>query len=622
MPGSTITPVDLIRLNPGVWLETYGRIRNVRGKLIKPRLNVLQRRINALYVHAQNLQRPLRAIGVKPRKRGFSTMVGGIHYCHLSNWSNEGLIVGDKLDTSDLVFRMMDTFAQHDKFGEVCPHWGSKSKWGAETAEWDHGSLLRQGTAKGKATARGSTPQFEHGTEAAHWDGGEEAFDAMLNAIPDEGFNVVFLESTPFGMEGPFATTFIGARWPTAAECPEGILYWKQWEALMPDVPPDPLAEHSWVRIFAAWYEFEESRIKLTDKQKSEIRASIDAEGWYQGERELIDTYGNEGPVGLRLGAEVTGADVWEQLAWRRVIMKTKCRSNRKVFDEEHPRDPKSAFQASGRQVFDPDAISYLQELCRIPREYGTLNVTDRRAVWSRSGEDSANYWLWERPRIGCRYIISADLAEGEDQTKGDDPDAHSILVWRREYLDNRGVRYKTRLVARVRPPNRIPLIPLARLTINLALYYGNCCIIPEMNNSGLAFIVALKAADPRVNIWQRREIDPHSGQERRWDGWRTTDSAEYKGLRATIIWHLHEVLRSRELDMACPHVCRELSAFVDKLGRMEAGSGHDDDVLSTAIGIYNIDSATVYAEEVVPRTLPRDLRGMAASLGGTSMQA
>ena len=111
--------------------------------------------------------------------------------------------------------------------------------------------------------------------------------------------------------------------------------------------------------------------------------------------------------------------------------------------------------------------------------------------------------------------------------------------------------------------------------------------------------------------IWQRIEVDPHSGIERRWDGWRTTDSAEYKGIRSTIIWHLHEILRKKGLDCYCPHVASELMGFVDKSGRMEAGSGHDDDVMALAIGMYNISSGTIYEQAIRQDFIPPEIQAL-----------
>ena len=156
-----------------------------------------------------------------------------------------------------------------------------------------------------------------------------------------------------------------------------------------------------------------------------------------------------------------------------------------------------------------------------------------------------------------------------------------------------------------------MPMIPFARLVRSLARYYGNCVVIPEMNNSGMSFITAMRMMEGgHPPIWQRRERDPHSGNERAWDGWRTTDNAEYGGVRATIIWHFHEMIRNRRIEICCPHYHAQLLDFVDKRGRMEAGSGHDDDVMSGCIGVYNIGSATTYAlprrEEWTPPEIAR----------------
>lgn len=620
MPAA-LTHESLIQSNPGLWLETYGKIRDTSGKNVRPRMNVLQRRINALYVARLLEGKPLRAIGVKPRKRGFSTMVGACHYHQMQSFQNEGVIIGDRLETSDIVYRMMQNFGETDGF---LGKWGSKHTSTTEKMVWEHGSAVRQATARGKATVRGLTPQFIHGTEVAHWESPEEAMDASMNAIPDSGFNVVFWESTPYGAGEPFALTWGAARWPDDQECPGGALYWKQWESVCPDQPRDAsgLTSQYFVRIFAAWYEFEESIVKLTAEQKQEIKKTLDGESWYRGERKLMALYLNEGPSGLRLGKEVDGADVWEQLAWRRVMIKTKCRGSTRIFDEEHPADPHSCFLASGRQVFDDDALTHIQLLTRRTCEHGDVqDGSDQRAVWRTTGADAASVWRWEAPKLGCRYILSVDLAEGEDQTKGNDPDAHSALVWRDEYLDSTGMLWPVKLVARVRPPNRMPMIPFARLVRTLARYYGNCVVIPEMNNSGMSFITALKMMEGGPPpIWQRRERDPHSGNERGWDGWRTTDNAEYGGVRATIIWHCHELLRNRRVEICCPHYHAQLLDFVDKRGRMEAGSGHDDDVMSGCIGLYNIGSATTYALPKQRDWTPPEVLAMERSLEGERM--
>jgi hypothetical protein len=446
-----------------------------------------------------------------------------------------------------------------------------------------------------------------------------------MNAVPDAGFNSVFLESTPFGASGPFADTWANARWPLAEECPGGIQYWKQWESLCPDQPHDEsgLSSQYFVRIFAAWYEFEDSHIRLTPIQKEHIKNTLDAESWYVGERKLIELYLTEGPQGERLGNEVELCDVWEQLAWRRIAIKTKCRSSVRIFSEEMPEDPQSCFLSSGQQVFDEDALTHIQLLTRKFPDYGNVDDSGEKALWSPTSTDAASIHRWEAPKIGCRYIMSVDLAEGSDQTKGKDPDAHSALVWRDQYVDQNHCFFPIKLVARIRPPNRMPMIPFARLARALSRYYGNCVIIPEMNNSGMSFITALRMMTDGSSImpscpsiWQRKERDPHSGIERSWDGWRTTDRAEYGGVRSTIIWHFHELIRNKQVEICCPYYHSQLAAFVDKGGRMEAGSGHDDDVISGCIGVFNIASATTYTLPISVIPLPFDIAAIYAEKG------
>lgn len=615
MPKATETNVTddelrvLIRSNPDVWLETCGYIRDASGRKLRPRVNILQQRIAALYVSHLKKNHPLRSIGLKPRKRGYSTMVAAIQHSQINNFRHEGVIIGNKLETSDTVYRMMVYYAQNDDFrGE----WGSAFTATTERLTYEHGGRVIQDTAKNGESIRGMTPQFIHGTETAHWENAGEVMIALLNAIPDSGFNCVFLESTPKGIAGEFFNIWQKARWPTDEECPAGQKgYWKQWAGLCPDQEQEAggLAEYNYVRVFAAWYEFDDAMIRLTTETKKEIESSLDAASWYHGEQELIKVYGNEGPLGLRLGKQVTACDVWEQLAWRRMIIKSKCSGNPRIFDQEYPKDPKSCFLASGNPVFDSDSLAHLQVLSRAPIDYGQLNQVGSGVTWVPCSEQSAAFWRWEKPKVGCAYLIVADLAEGEDQTKGEDPDRHSVLVLRKAYRDPDQIQHRLKVVARIRPPNRMPIYALVELVWLLHLYYGRAILIPEMNNSGAAFI--LGARTKGIPIWQRHDIDPHSGKKRSYDGWRTTDTREYGGLRSAIIWRLHEVLRNMELDCHCPHILSELADFVDKGGRMEAATGHDDDCLALAIGVFNIESSTTFIEPITVTPLPPDLAAL-----------
>lgn len=582
------------------------------------RANILQRRIFALVAARRAAGKPCFIIGLKPRKRGFSTAVSAIHYTTVASQQAEGVIVGNKLETSATIYNMLATFAQNDPLA-LQGKWSSGVKVQAETCSWQHGSKVAQSTAIGRDSIRGQTPQIAHGSEVAHWQDEEGVFLALMNAIPDDTNVFVCLESTPAGRAGAFYQRWKDARWPAPTECPIGQAdYWKKWAVKCPDQPDAIFAEWEFVRVFAAWFEFDEAALTLDDLQRKHLQATLDEKSWYHGEKALIEAYGNVGPDGkTRLGTEVEGVDVWQQLAWRRYIIKSKCNSDPLQFDQEYPRDPESCFLASGRAVFDSDALEHYAAEAREP-EFGTLNsnlpegAIDRdgeRATWRRTASEDALFWVWEHPRIGCRYLIVLDTAEGEDQTGGKDPDRHSCLVIRHAYRAADGSYFRARVVARIRPPCRVPITTLVEWVQLLHLYY-QALVIPEMNSSGLAYITGARMRG--TPIWKRKDFNPRSGKKEEKMGWRTTDSPDYGGIRTVIIENLASILRERLLDLQCAHVAHELGVFVDKNGRKEAASGeHDDDVMALAIGLYNLDAATAFAQEIVPRVMPADLRAL-----------
>lgn len=604
-----------IQGNPGVWLEGFTSIKLASGKKDKPRLNIIQRRILALHMARRARRKPVRGVGLKPRKKGFSTMVAGIHYTELQKNVYEGVIVGNKLDTSDTVYRMMRGLSDDD---EVLKEgkWGSAIRWTNDRAIFAHGSLLSQSTAGNGESIRGQTPQFLHLTETAHWENDATVLLALMNAVPDDPSTSVWMESTPNGNTNAFAETWQGARWPTAAECPDGVEYWKYFEADCPDNEDAHGDDFAFVRVFAAWFEFDEAHMRLTEEEKQGIRDTLDERAWYFGERDLITRFGNtrESDGEQRLGIEVEDCDIWEQLAWRRSTIRNKCKYDSKKFNQEYPADPLSCFLASGNPVFDQDAVAeYKAASQAAAREVGTieLNRDKTRATWRPCAPDQALFWRWEQPQPGRSYLIVVDPAVGEDQTKGDDPDRHSLKVWRRGYVDNNKVTWKPRLVARLIPPSRVPIRSLVDFSEMLCVHYGRAVILPEMNNSGLAFIVL--ATERNLPIWKRQEYDPRTGKAEEKLGWKTSDTADYGGIRTLIIEKLGAWLRDRAVVIECPHTCHELGTFVrkpDKSGRMEAAPNeHDDDVLNAAIAAENMDQATLYEEPVVQRVLPADLR-------------
>lgn len=594
---------DLGLRGPAAWFEGCGRV-SVKNKWQVPRANVLQRRIFTYFTACYNANRPSRGIGLKPRRRGFSTALTACHYWYLRKHSCPAALLGHQDNAStDALWTMLQGFHQHDRMD-----WGNEFIGSKSNIEFSNGSRVLRLTDQNPAKTRGSNMVVGHSTETAFYDNAEETLLAAQNTLDQSGgFTSFWQESTPNGAAGAFYENFRSARWPRADECPGGAEYWRKWETILPDseLPPGVSSDRMGVRIFAAWFEFDlNEEDRLSERQKRDIQATLDREEWYLGEKDLIERYLEEGPTGPRLGSECEGFDVWEQLAWRRNKIWDECKRDRFKFQQEYPADPVECFLSSGSPYFDRESLnSYGRSLLQSPRHAlnGVIDVDPappKRATWRdvHRTEDGI-FSVWERPQVGCRYLIVVDPAKGQDAVTGKDPDRHAVLVLRQAYrtADNRIVL--PAVVARIKPPCLVPLYTLAGWAAELSAYYGKAVVVVE-NNLGQALIELLKPLN--VPLWtQRVEQDPRTGRKRNeaspMVGWATTEAT-----RPMILDYLHQVLREESVSIWCPHLIAELRTFVRNLkkGRVEAAQGsHDDDVMALAIGMYLIDSASLYEE-------------------------
>lgn len=617
-----------ILATPESWFRAGAVIKLKGGGLSKPgvRPNVIQRRIFAYYASCYRRGVAARGIGLKPRKRGFSTAVSACHYWQMMTQQAWAVAIGHgKMSSAETLKDMVRTYAENDPFLEFGA-WGSPGRYTTERLAWKHLSKFEKSTAESPDDIRSKTPQAIHGTEVAFWGSRDAETDtAASNALPDDEFVSQWYESTPNGAAGMFFHKFREARWPHGDECPGGAEYWREWEMDMPEKP-----DGQWVRIFAAWFEFDDAGQRLAEDEKRQIRDTIDAEDWYQGEQDLIDRYGNDGPQGRRLGREVEDFDVWEQLAWRRAIIDQKCGKSPKTFDQEYPRDPSSCFLASGEVFFDREALQRIRIAAAAAHwEYGQLDWVDGsrlpKATWRTVKREDAVFWQIEQPKVGCSYIIPCDFMRGEDETKGDNPDAHSVPVLRAPFKDSTGAFWRARVVARIFYGCRFELYALTELIRKLSFYYGagaGALVVPEVNAIGQTVIKRLM--DPPVEdgvpaaaippIYSRMDVDPKSGIVRnRKKGWETNEFT-----RQDMLDRLHLALRKDILQVECPYAAHEFASFVKKYKpksqrvRIEARAGeHDDDVIAIGIGTYLLDAATPLAHAPVDYDIPSEIKAL-----------
>ncbi len=376
-----------------------------------------------------------------------------------------------------------------------------------------------------------------------------------------------------------------------AAWCGNSGWHYDTWQGALPldeFIKALKAGEHrpgnGWVKVFAAWFEFEENQHPVTAKMREHIDRTLT-----NREQNGIEKYG------------------WthEQIYWRRSTLQGECGGSEDLFDEYYPEDEVSCFLSSGRPRFNMASVMRLEKAAQSARkEIGTLTEQESSGVvqFIPDLQGMASFHVWERPRAGCRYVVWCDPATGEDQTESNDPDRHSIGVLRCEVTDDRG-SYKDAVVARVRPPFTGNTLLASDYITLLSRYYGNAIVVLEIN-MGLHILERLK--DEGIPIYQRQVIDPFEREAQKFMfGWKLKDRDQ----RRTVVDCLALAIYQESIVFNCPHIAGEARTFIiDKNGKEIARSGcKDDDIMGLAMALYCKGSGTLYHEPKRRRRNPSD---------------
>ncbi len=357
-----------------------------------------------------------------------------------------------------------------------------------------------------------------------------------------------------------------------------------------------------YIRIFAAWFEFPDSRIKLTLAQSIELRKSIE-----EGNARTRDAYGDEAEQMVKFGLNL------EQMAWRRNAIENECEGDPRKFEEDYPSTEETAFITSGSQRFNIGGLKAIRQHAKGKRpEYGIFEWNrDRTSVaWRVTTEGEATAVMWERPTPGRSYLMPVDLMTGASQNGGKDPDTHAPIVLRTGFWESgRGWRRPAEACS-IKHPCIWDIDVLEEQIYRMSRYYGGCVIIPEMNmDRGLVELLKQRGD---ANIYRREKFNEREFKMTEFLGW-ITDKATRPRVIETLARAVREFDRDGEgVEVFSEAILDQLEKFVRKEnGREEAAAGeHDDWVLSLAIGLENVDYATRYSVPVISRELPFDLRG------------
>lgn len=594
------------RSSTAAWFETHGRIfgKDRSVGLIKPKLNYLQGKIQQVVDAFEDHDLPARIIGLKPRQRGSTTFFCAADYCFLRRQPAAAVIIGGEFSQTKEAWGMMQTYAANDRFD-----WGNSGEINAKEGKWTHGSRLKPETAMDQLAGISGTYQVLHCTEVARWAefgvaNAAEVLANILKCVPLLPKTMIILESTAEGSSGSFYEKWMGAI---------------DLESFINgDVAVQP---GQYVRVFAPWFEFSDSAVRLTPPQKRYIEQTIDQEVEYKGEQELLDKYGHTGEDGvLRLGESVDQFDAWEQLAWRRYAIKEECKRDVNIFDRDFPHSWKAAFQKSGKMRFNSNGVELIRKHIhyRTPR-HGVIEENRGNLSFRQTELGEAKITIFENPIVGARYLMPVDVMTGATQVGGKDPDKHAVFILRRGYWGADGKWNKPATAARI-VPCRWDIDVLEVQVWRLARFYGcssGCKIAIEMNmDRGLTELLKQRGAD----LYQREVFNQREFKTMMALGYMTTPKT-----RELLMDTLAKAIREWDtpgegIDVFSEHAVEQLENFVVKdSGKSEADDGyHDDDVLSLALGLELIDQATTYMPQRISNNLPPDLRNAMPAGGAT----
>lgn len=537
-----------------VWARKFAKFKGITGMPktgLEP--NILQLRVVEHYRKCQLEMKPCLIMILKPRQKGASTIAEAICYHHMRRHPNlNGALMGDVQSTSDKVFEMFRRYAEADEFpyDDGLPNiavgqgltdvitLGNGSKWWKETA--------------GSTNAgRSGTVQVLHLDEVAYFPLSEkkDPTTAVLGAFYKEGpFSLGFATSTANGATGWFHDTY--------------------------------MSENDWKKIFAAWYEFPDAS---TPFASSEERARFEAD---LKEDEILE----------RKLYKVT----LEQLNWRRKKIKNDYKGDVSKFKQEYPSSAQSAFLSSSRMRFDEVALADMLAWAKANGkgvDQGNFIIQENRKVSIWLPDERGSVKRWEEPRVGCKYLVSVDTCTGEDQQIGGttpDPDWHSAQVWRAAYVAEDGTFMPPAVVAHHR--SRLDTDILAEVAAGMAYYYGNCLIVPEVNNTGL-HVVKLLVNKYKCNVFRRVAHTTARRQQTEEEkleafGWQTD-----KLTKKWIIDEMAPKIRDGQVVFYDETIIQEFQSFIVKdNGLCEAApTKHDDTVISACIGHYCLSGATEY---------------------------
>lgn len=247
--------------------------------------------------------------------------------------------------------------------------------------------------------------------------------------------------------------------------------------------------------------------------------------------------------------------------------------------NQQYPLNPDNAFILSGDLYFDPESIGFYRANSRRSKLKGQFTVEDGKGSFIKNPNGVIE--VWEQPRVGARYAISADTATGRSQ---DFSAGHVIDLTSGD------------IVAEVRGKMDYPAFSTQLKC--LGRWYKQqdgtpATIIPERTGVGEALIALLRSNGDGLkaygNIYQHvrpsdvhKKIPPIYGFPMQ------------AGTRSLVLEKLRSALHKRQIPFLSEGTADEVSTFIyrDSTPSPRAMDGcNDDRVMSLALAWFLYDN-------------------------------
>lgn len=322
------------------------------------------------------------------------------------------------------------------------------------------------------------------------------------------------------------------------------------WQAAI-----DPSIETEWLGLFMSWWEHPDNRMPLPVPLE-QFANQVTTE-----ERELMGRFNLS----------------YEQLAWRRFVIRDDFRGDMQAFHREHPATPEEAFTAASRNRFSVPHIQRMPiQRVSMNGELGIEKVgIDDRIFFLPNAEGTGALRIYKVPEKGHCYACGADPSGGADINRGKgqaDPD------WAVAHIFDRDTREQCAVL-------RLRCMPgeFGKYTARLCRYYNMAQVALERTGAGVGSLEALLNDNYPVGLIYHRDVANDQDPVVRSDkiGWQTDEVS-----RQQLISLLDDVIRASAIYVHDPTTIQELLWFIiNDRGRPEGQPGcHDDTVIALAL--------------------------------------